>query len=59
MPSFPLDEVGTDPRQAVNFATREITLDGTTQPLGAWVKLVTDKIVASTPPTRRTRRGRS
>ena len=45
VPSFPLDEVGTDPRQAVNFATREITLGGTTQPLGSWVKLVTDKMV--------------
>ena len=37
--------VGTDPRQAVNFATREITLGQQTQPLGAWIKLMTDKIV--------------
>ncbi len=45
IPSYPVRAVGTDPRQAVNFATREITLGQETQPLGAWVKLVTDKIV--------------
>jgi hypothetical protein len=45
IPSYPIDEVGTDPRQAVNFATREIMLGQQTEPLGAWVKLVTDKIV--------------
>jgi hypothetical protein len=45
IPSFPVDQIGTDPRQAVNFATRQITLGQQTQPLGAWVKLVTDKVV--------------
>jgi mono/diheme cytochrome c family protein len=45
IPSFPIADVGTDPRQAVNFATREITLGEQTQPLGAWVQLVTDKVV--------------
>jgi hypothetical protein len=45
IPSYPIAAVGTDPRQAVNFATREITLGQQTQPLGAWVKLVTDKVV--------------
>jgi hypothetical protein len=45
IPSYPIEAVGTDPRQAVNFATREITLGQQTQPLGAWVKLVTDKVV--------------
>jgi len=45
IPSYPIDQVGTDPRQAVNFATREIKLGEQAQPLGAWVKLVTDKIV--------------
>jgi mono/diheme cytochrome c family protein len=43
--SYPIDAVGTDPRQAVNFATREITLGQQKQPLGAWVKQVTDKVV--------------
>jgi hypothetical protein len=45
IPSFPIAQTGTDPRQAVNFATRQITVGQQTQPLGAWVKLVTDKIV--------------
>jgi hypothetical protein len=45
IPSYPIEQVGTDPRQAVNFSTREITLGDTTRPLGAWVKEVTDKIV--------------
>jgi mono/diheme cytochrome c family protein len=45
IPSYPIDAIGTDPRQAVNFATRQITLGPQTQPLGAWVKLVTDKVV--------------
>ena len=45
IPSFPVAAVGTDPRHAVNFATREIKLGDRTQPLGAWVKLVTDKVV--------------
>jgi Cytochrome c len=45
IPSYPTDAIGTDPRQAVNFATRQITLGPQTQPLGAWVKLVTDKVV--------------
>jgi hypothetical protein len=45
IPSYPIDQVGTDPRQAVDFATREIKLGEQVQPLGAWVKLVTDKIV--------------
>jgi hypothetical protein len=45
IPSYPIDAIGTDPRQAVNFATRQIKLGPQTQPLGAWVKLVTDKVV--------------
>jgi Cytochrome c len=45
IPSYPIEAVGTDPRQAVNFATREITLGQQKQPLGAWVKLITDKVV--------------
>jgi mono/diheme cytochrome c family protein len=45
IPSYPIEAVGTDPRQAVNFATREITLGQQNQPLGAWVKLITDKVV--------------
>ncbi len=45
IPAFPIDQIGTDPRQAVNFATRQIKLGDQVQPLGAWVKLVTDKIV--------------
>jgi hypothetical protein len=45
IPSHPIEAVGTDPRQAVDFATREITLGQQTQPLGAWVKMVTDKVV--------------
>ncbi len=45
IPAFPITQIGTDPRQAVNFATRQITVGQQTQPLGAWVKLVTDKIV--------------
>jgi RoxA-like, cytochrome c-like len=45
IPSYPIEEVGTDSRQAVDFATREITLGQQTQPLGTWVKLVTDKVV--------------
>jgi hypothetical protein len=45
IPSYPLAAIGTDPREAVNFATREITLGQQTQPLGAWVKQVTDKVV--------------
>jgi hypothetical protein len=44
-PSFPIAQIGTDPRQAVNFATRQITLGSTQQPLGFWLKLLTDKIV--------------
>jgi hypothetical protein len=43
--SYPIAAIGTDPRQAVNFATREITLGQQTQPLGACVKQVTDKVV--------------
>ena len=45
IPSLPVPDVGTDPRQAVNFATRQITLGSQSQLLGAWVKLVTDKVV--------------
>ena len=45
IPSYPIEAVGTDPRQAVDFATREITLGQQNQPLGAWVKLITDKVV--------------
>ncbi len=43
--SHPIEAVGTDPRQAVDFATREVALGGTRQPLGHWVQLVTDKVV--------------
>jgi hypothetical protein len=45
IPSYPIEAIGTDPRQAVNFATRQVTLGQQSQPLGAWVKLVTDKVV--------------
>lgn len=45
IPSYPIETIGTDPRQAVNFASREITLGQQTRPLGAWVKQVTDKVV--------------
>jgi Cytochrome c len=45
IPSFPIADTGTDPRQAVDFATREITLGQQTRPLGAWVQMVTDKVV--------------
>jgi hypothetical protein len=45
IPSYPIGAVGTDPRQAVNFATRQITVGQQTEPLGTWVKQVTDKIV--------------
>lgn len=45
IPQFDIEQVGTDPRQAVNFARREVALDGTAQPLGGVVKLVTDRIV--------------
>ena len=44
-PTFPIGQIGTDPRQAVNFATRQIKLGDQVKPLGAWVKLVTDKVV--------------
>jgi mono/diheme cytochrome c family protein len=45
IPSYPIEAVGTDPRQAVNFATRKITLQDETKALGTWVKQVTDKVV--------------
>ena len=45
IPSYPVNAVGTDPARRSTSPPGEITLGQRTQPLGAWVKLVTDKVV--------------
>ena len=49
IPSFTLDEIGTDPRQAVNFADRMLSFEkigGPAEiPLKDAAKLLTDQIV--------------